>query len=229
MLTVEQLHKSYGDKVLFENISGTVREKDRIGLIGVNGTGKSSFLKIIAGIDSPDSGEIKHSKDYRVEYLAQDPDLDPNLTVIEQIYYGDAEIMQAMREYEKAIQYLEKEPDNSHAQSHLLEMQQKMDNLEAWDANAQAKTVLTKLGVNYFDKGVGELSGGQRKRIAIAKALIQPADLLILDEPTNHLDNETVEWLEKYLANYPGALLLVTHDRYFLNRVTNRIDRKSVV
>jgi len=223
MLTVEQLHKSYGDKTLFENINCTIRERDRIGLIGVNGTGKSSFLKIIAGIDSPDAGDIKHAKDYRIEYLAQDPELDPKLTVIEQIYYGDAEVMIAMRQYEQAIQQLEKSPESEQAQNHLLVMQQKMDELEAWDANAQAKTILTKLGIHYFDQTIGHLSGGQRKRIAIAKALIQPADLLILDEPTNHLDNETVEWLEKYLASYAGALLLVTHDRYFLNRVTNRI------
>lgn len=223
MLTVEHLHKSYGDKVLFEDINCTIRDRERIGLIGVNGTGKSSFLKIIAGIDSPDSGEIRHAKDYRIEYLAQDPALDPELTVIEQIYYGAAEIMKAMRQYEQAIQRLENEPESEQAQEHLLYMQQKMDELQAWDASAQAKTVLTKLGIRNFDQKIGSLSGGQLKRIAIAKALIQPANLLILDEPTNHLDHAAVEWLEKYLVSYPGALLLVTHDRYFLNRVTNRI------
>jgi len=223
MLTVEHLYKSYGDKVLFEDISCAIREKDRIGLIGVNGTGKSSFLKIIAGLDVPDAGEISHAKDYRIEYLSQDPDLDPELTVLEQIYFGDSEIMQVMRAYEQAIQSLEQDPEDTKAQNTLMAMQQKMDSLEAWDANAQAKTVLTKLGIRHFEQKTGNMSGGQQKRVAIARALIQPADLLILDEPTNHLDNETIEWLEKYLTGYPGALLLVTHDRYFLNRVTNRI------
>ncbi|VEF49386.1 ABC transporter ATP-binding protein [Bacillus freudenreichii] len=223
MLTVEGLQKSYGDKILFDGIECIIRDRERIGLIGVNGTGKSSFLKIIAGIEAPDQGEINHAKDYRIEYLAQDPELDPELTVIEQIYFGDADIMKAMRQYEQALQRLEREPESIHAQEQLFSMQQKMDELKAWDASAQAKTVLTKLGIQQFDQKVGLLSGGQKKRVAIAKALIQPANLLILDEPTNHLDHRTVEWLEKYLTSYPGAMLLVTHDRYFLNRVTNRI------
>lgn len=223
MLTVEHLYKSYGDKILFEDINCTIQDRERIGLIGINGTGKSSFLKIIAGIEAPDQGEINHAKDYRIEYLAQDPVLDADLTVIEQIYYGEADIMKAMRQYEQALERLEREPESEKAQAFLFSMQQKMDELEAWDASAQAKTILTKLGIKHFNQKVGSLSGGQKKRVAIAKALIQPANLLILDEPTNHLDNGTIEWLEKYLASYPGALLLVTHDRYFLNRVTNRI------
>ncbi|MFD1706563.1 ABC-F family ATP-binding cassette domain-containing protein [Siminovitchia sediminis] len=223
MLTVENVHKSYGDKLLFNGVSCIVRDRERIGLIGVNGTGKSSLLKIIAGIEKPDTGEVKHAKDYRIEYLAQDPELDPKLTVIEQIYYGEAEIMRVMRDYEQVLQRLEREPENAKVQEHLFSLQQKMDELEAWDASSQAKTVLTKLGIRNFDQQVQLLSGGQKKRVAIAKALIQPADLLILDEPTNHLDHETVEWLEKYLTGFPGALLIVTHDRYFLNRVTNRI------
>ncbi|MBC5636189.1 ABC-F family ATP-binding cassette domain-containing protein [Ornithinibacillus sp. BX22] len=223
MLTIENIHKSYGDKVLFENISYTITEHDRIGLIGVNGTGKSSFLKVIAGLDSPDAGSIQYPKDYRIEYLPQEAELDPNLSVIEQIYYGEAAIMKVMREYEKALQKLELDPENTKVQEALMRVQQRMDELEAWEANTTAKTILTKLGITDFNKKVTELSGGQRKRIAIAKALIQPADLLILDEPTNHLDNETVEWLEKYLQSFKGALLLVTHDRYFLNRVTNKI------
>lgn len=223
MLTVEGLYKSYGDKVLFDHIRFMIRENERIGLIGVNGTGKSSLLKVIAGIESYEKGEINHPKDYRIEYLAQDPKLDPERTVIEQIYEGDAYVMQIMRDYEKALLALEKDPTNTKLQAHLFAMQQKMDEADAWEANTQAKTILTKLGITEFGKKITELSGGQKKRIAIAKALIQPADLLILDEPTNHLDHASVEWLEKYLQNYNGSLLLVTHDRYFLNRVTNRI------
>ncbi|WP_080873773.1 ABC-F family ATP-binding cassette domain-containing protein [Oceanobacillus timonensis] len=223
MLRIENISKSYGDKNLFTNINTTIGEYERIGLIGVNGTGKSSFLKVIAGIDEPDQGEIKHAKDYQIEYIAQEIDLLEDLTVIEQIYYGESEQMKLMRAYEQALLHLEKEPEKETFQQQLLQLQQKMDEAEAWEANANAKTVLTKLGITAFDKKVRELSGGQRKRVAIAKALIQPADLLILDEPTNHLDHETVEWLEKYLQNYRGSILLVTHDRYFLNRVTNRI------
>ncbi|MFD1850428.1 ABC-F family ATP-binding cassette domain-containing protein [Oceanobacillus bengalensis] len=223
MLTIENLYKSYGEKVLFQDISCRVAERERIGLIGVNGTGKSTFLKVIAGIDSAEKGTISHSKDYRIEYLAQDPTLEPDLTVIQQIYYGEATIMKVIRAYEEALFLLELDPTSTEAQQNVLKLQQKMDEEEAWEANTAAKTVLTKLGITDFNKKVSELSGGQRKRVAIAKALIQPADLLILDEPTNHLDNETVEWLEKYLQTYKGSLLLVTHDRYFLNRVTTKI------
>lgn len=223
MLTVEQLSKSYGEKVLFNQIRCTIADMDRIGVIGVNGTGKSSLLEIIAGRDTPDAGLIQHAQQYRIEYLAQEPELDLTATVIEQIYYGESDIMRAMRSYEEALKALEYEPTNEAHQNRLLKAQMKMDELDAWDANAEAKTVLTKLGITEFDKKVADLSGGQKKRVAIARALIQPADLLILDEPTNHLDNVSVEWLEQYLSNYPGALLLVTHDRYFLNRVTNKI------
>ncbi|HLS09494.1 ABC-F family ATP-binding cassette domain-containing protein [Lentibacillus sp.] len=223
MLTIENLSKSYGDKILLNDISCNIKPHDRIGLIGVNGTGKSTFLKVIAGIDTAETGTINHAKDYKIEYLAQDPELESGLTVIEQIYYGEATIMKVMREYEQVLLDLQRDPDNEKIQERLLVKQQQMDEHKAWEANTVAKTILTKLGITDFDKNVAELSGGQKKRVAIAKALIQPADLLILDEPTNHLDHETVEWLENHLASYKGALLLVTHDRYFLNRVTNQI------
>ncbi|WP_156291969.1 ABC-F family ATP-binding cassette domain-containing protein [Oceanobacillus salinisoli] len=223
MLTIENLYKSYGEKILFRDITCTISENERIGVIGVNGTGKSTFLKVIAGVDSAEKGTIHHPKDYHIEYLAQEPELDPNLTVIEQIYYGEASIMKLMRAYEEALLQLQKDPEKVEAQNYLMKMQQKMDEEDTWEANTTAKTVLTKLGITDFDRKVSELSGGQQKRVAIAKALIQPADLLIMDEPTNHLDNETVEWLEKYLQTYKGSLLLVTHDRYFLDRVTNKI------
>ncbi|MEC2159351.1 ABC-F family ATP-binding cassette domain-containing protein [Virgibacillus halodenitrificans] len=223
MLTIEHLYKSFGEKVLFDDISITITERERIGLIGVNGTGKSTFLKTIAGIESPEKGVIKHPKEYHIEYAAQEPELNPDLTVIEQIYYGDSTIMRVMRAYEQALLELQLKPSSQKAQENLLYCQQKMDEEDAWEANTTAKTILTKLGITSFNEKITTLSGGQKKRVAIAKSLIQPADLLILDEPTNHLDNDSVEWLEKYLQTYKGALLLVTHDRYFLNRVTNRI------
>lgn len=223
ILSVENLYKTYGDKDLFNEISFTIGERERIGLIGVNGTGKSTLLKVLAGIDTAEKGTMDHANDFHIEYLPQEPQLNHDLTVLEQIYYGESTIMKTMRHYEQALRELEGEPTNERKQEHLYKAQQKMDEHDAWEANTVAKTILTKLGIRNFDQSVSALSGGQKKRVAIAKALIQPADLLILDEPTNHLDNETIEWMESFLGQYKGSLLVVTHDRYFLNRVTNRI------
>ncbi|MED3553532.1 ABC-F family ATP-binding cassette domain-containing protein [Cytobacillus praedii] len=223
MLSVEHVTKTYGEKELFNDISFTISEKDRIGLIGVNGTGKSSLLKIVAGVDLPDSGEISSPKDYTISYSAQQPDLNPELSVLAQVFAGDAPVLVLLREYEETLLELNKTPDNQAIQEKLFEQQKKMDALNAWDASTNAKSILTKLGIESFDKKIGELSGGQKKRVALAQTLIQSPDLLILDEPTNHLDYESVKWLEEYLGRYQGALLLVTHDRYFLDRVTNRM------
>ncbi|MFG6495848.1 ABC-F family ATP-binding cassette domain-containing protein [Fictibacillus sp. UD] len=223
ILLVENLYKTYGEKTLFDNISFSINDKQRIGLIGPNGTGKSSLLKALAEIEPAERGTLSHANTFQIEYVAQEPELNEELSVLEQIYYGDSLIMKTMREYEQALINLESDPSNEKKLKRLMNSQQKMDENEAWEANTVAKTVLTKLGLRDFSRQVKHLSGGQKKRVAIAKALIQPADLLILDEPTNHLDNETVEWLETFLGNYKGALLMVTHDRYFLNRVTNHI------
>ncbi|MFM1653357.1 ABC-F family ATP-binding cassette domain-containing protein [Brevibacillus sp. B_LB10_24] len=223
ILRAEHISKSFGEKVLFDDISLVISENQRIGLIGVNGTGKSTLLKIIAGYDTADQGNIVHANHFRIEYLPQNPEFDPGSTVLEQVFYGDSPLMKLLREYEQALALLQASPDDKERQNRLFSLQQEMDALNAWEANTHAKTVLTRLGIRSFTQLVSELSGGQRKRVAMARALIQPADLLILDEPTNHIDNETVEWLEEYLSRYKGALLLVTHDRYFLDRVTNRI------
>lgn len=223
ILSVEELTKSYGEKILFDHISFTIAERQRIGLIGVNGTGKSTLLKVLAGIESAEKGQINHANHFHIEYLPQYPVFAENLTVMEQIYYGDTPLMKALRDYERAVNQLETDPSNKDKQKNLALMQEKMDQLNAWEANTLAKSILTRLGINNFFQSVKELSGGQRKRVALARALIQPADLLLLDEPTNHLDNEIIEWLEGFLAQYKGAFLVVTHDRYFLNRVTNRI------
>lgn len=223
MLIIEGLEKAYGDQILFQKIDCTITEKDRIGLIGINGTGKSTLLKIIAGYETSDNGIIKHPKNFTIQYLAQNPELDPELTVIEQIYFGDSSMMRTLRQYEQALFRLNEDPNNKTFQEDLLKMQQQMDKHEAWDANTKAKSILSRLGITNINVPIYSLSGGQKKRIAIARALIQPTDLLILDEPTNHLDNDSISWLENYLSSYNGALLIVTHDRYFLNRVTNRI------
>ncbi|MGD6964193.1 ABC-F family ATP-binding cassette domain-containing protein [Fictibacillus phosphorivorans] len=223
ILLVENLYKTYGEKTLFDDITFSISDKQRIGLIGPNGTGKSSLLKAIAGFEPAERGTLSHANSFQIEYVAQEPELDEELSVLDQIYYGDSLIMKTMREYEQALLDLESDTSNEKKLKRLMNSHQKMDENEAWEANTIAKTVLTKLGLRDFSRQVKHLSGGQKKRVAIAKALIQPADLLILDEPTNHLDNETVEWLETFLGNYKGALLMVTHDRYFLNRVTNNI------
>ncbi|MFJ8529014.1 ABC-F family ATP-binding cassette domain-containing protein [Bacillus sp. NPDC094106] len=223
MLTVENVSKSYGDKPLFNGLSFSIAEGQRAGIIGVNGTGKSTLLKIIAGIEIPDTGDMTHTRGYTISYLSQQPDFNEDLTVLEQVFHGDTPLIRLLREYEQALLDIEKDPSNEKVQEQLFAMQQRMDAMNAWEANANAKSLLTKLGITDFTATVGNLSGGQKKRIAMAQCFIETPDLLILDEPTNHLDHETVEWLEEYLSRYTGAVLLVTHDRYFLNRVTNRI------
>ncbi len=223
LLTVENLSKSYNEKTLFNQISFSIVDNDRIGIIGVNGTGKSTLLKIIAGLEDSDTGIITKSKGYTISYLAQQPEFIENHTVLEQIFHGNTPLIQLLKEYEEIMLKLEQDPYDEKAQQDLYPIQQRMDMMNAWEANSNAKAVLTKLGIHDFSRRVGELSGGQKKRIALAQSLIETPDLLILDEPTNHLDYETISWLEDYLSKYNGALLLVTHDRYFLDRVTNRI------
>lgn len=223
ILRVENLHKTFGEKTLFDHLSFTIEEKERIGLIGVNGTGKSTLLKVLAGLEGAEEVNLFHSNDFSVTYLPQQPELTEHRTILEQIYYGESIIMGAMRAYEQALIDLERQPESEQVQNRFMTAQQKMDQESAWEANTTAKTILSKLGIRDVSQKIGALSGGQKKRVAIAEALIRPADLLLLDEPTNHLDHETVEWLEGYLANYKGALIIITHDRYFLNRVTNQM------
>ncbi|WP_413309280.1 ABC-F family ATP-binding cassette domain-containing protein [Bacillus sp. 1P10SD] len=223
MLTVENVSKTYGEKQLFNNISFTINEKERVGLIGINGTGKSSLLSIIAGLDQADEGKIITGKDYSISFLNQQPDLDVSKTVLEQVFHGEAPILKLMREYEKTLLLLDKAPNDTSIQEELFQLQKQMDALNAWDASTNAKSILMKLGIEDFTKKIGELSGGQKKRVALAQVLIEEPDLLILDEPTNHLDFDSVKWLEDYLSRYSGSILLVTHDRYFLDRVANRM------
>jgi ABC transport system ATP-binding/permease protein len=223
MLTVENVSKTYGEKLLFKEISFTIAEKERVGLIGVNGTGKSSLLKIVAGIDLPDDGVVSAAKDYTISYLPQQPDFVSGITVLGQVFQGDAPILKLMREYENTLLELNAAPNDTRVQENLFRLQKQMDAMDGWDASTNAKSILTKLGIEDFSQKVGEMSGGQKKRVALAQVLIAEPDLLILDEPTNHLDFDTVKWLEDYLSRYKGSILLVTHDRYFLDRVTNRM------
>lgn len=222
LITLENITKSYSEKILVNNISLGINEGDKIGLIGVNGTGKSTLLKIIAGVEETDSGNITKPNKVRIEYLPQNPYYDESATVLEQVFKGTSSEMRLLCDYQKVLDKLSLEYNDS-LNNELIKLQDKIDSLKLWDLENEAKTVLTKLGVNNFNQKVAELSGGQRKRISLASALITPCELLILDEPTNHLDNDTINWLEEYLNNKNISLLMITHDRYFLDRVTNRI------
>ena len=232
LLTIENLSKQYSERQLLEGAHLLINIGDRIGLIGVNGSGKSTLLRLIAGEETPDSGNINTWGHVRIEYLAQEPPLDDTRTVLETIFYSDSPQMQLLRDYEEVSDALQHNPEQGELQARLLAISAQMDHSNGWAAEANAKTILTQLGITNFSSKVATLSGGQRKRVALARALIDRADLLILDEPTNHIDAETVTWLEDYLATTPGALLMVTHDRYFLDRVVNRIvelDRRQLV
>ncbi|MBC5629908.1 ABC-F family ATP-binding cassette domain-containing protein [Clostridium sp. NSJ-6] len=223
LITLENITKSYSEKILVDNISLGINEGEKIGIIGVNGTGKSTFLKIIAGMEEPDSGTVTKGNRVRIEYLSQSPDYDENATVIEQVFRGNSDEMSLLRDYEEVLEEINKNPSNEELNSKLIKLQGKIDALNLWGLESEAKVVLTKLGINDFEAKVSTLSGGQKKRVMLAAALITPSELLILDEPTNHLDNETINWLEEYLNSRKGSLLMITHDRYFLDRVTNRI------
>lgn len=217
LITLENISKGYSEKELFNNINLGINDGDKIGVIGINGTGKSTLLKIIAGVEVEDSGRIIKNSSINIEYLPQLPEFDAEKTVIQEVFRGNSPIMKIIREYEEALQ------DKSTTPERIMKLTHSMDNLNAWTVESEAKAVLTKLGIMDFNVKVGTLSGGQKKRIALAGALVNPSDLLILDEPTNHLDNETIDWLEQYLNKRKGALLMITHDRYFLDRVANEI------
>ncbi|MGE5454193.1 MAG: ABC-F family ATP-binding cassette domain-containing protein, partial [Methylocystaceae bacterium] len=223
ILSVENLGKSYGEKVLFSAVNFGIDENDKIGLLGVNGTGKSTFLRVIVGLEPPDQGSIIKGNQITIEYLLQNPYMDDNATVLQQVFKGSSPVMQVLRRYEEATDCLNARPDDKDLQRQLIALCEQMDSLDAWQLESEAKSVLTRLGIYQFDARIGTLSGGQKKRVALASALITPADLLVLDEPTNHIDNDTVDWLEQYLKRRKGALIMVTHDRYFLDRVVGRI------
>jgi ATP-binding cassette subfamily F protein uup len=220
--SIENLKKSYGIKTLFDDISFNISDTDKIGVIGVNGSGKTSLLMIIGNLDTPDAGAVKFFGTKRVEILPQDPDLDPELTVLNQVFRSNSPEMNLVRDYEATLMALEQTPADASLQQRALAQSQQIDDQNLWNLKSQVETILSQLGIPDYGKRIGHLSGGQRKRVALAAALLSPCDLLILDEPTNHLDNDTIAWLENYLQNRRGALLMVTHDRYFLDRVVNR-------
>jgi ABC transport system ATP-binding/permease protein len=223
LITLQSVQKDFGIKEILKDANLSLDITDKVGLIGTNGSGKSTLLKMIAGLEHIDSGQILVSSGAKVIYLPQQPDVDENLTVIEQIFANSGEQMQLVREYEDISHRLAHQPENNQLVSRLSVVMQKMEASGAWELETNAKIILSKLGINDLDVKVGTLSGGYRKRIALATALLSEPDLLLMDEPTNHLDALSVEWLQSYLNRFRGALLLITHDRYFLDQVTNKI------
>ncbi|WP_270269087.1 ABC-F family ATP-binding cassette domain-containing protein [Enterococcus lactis] len=224
-LKVTDLKKTYGEKDLFDQISFLIHEKDRIGLIGTNGTGKTSLLNIIAGIDSGDGDRqtVFYPTDYRIGYLSQAAEFSDELTVLQAVFQGNSPLIQTVRAYEEALIELGENGEDPNVQKRYAKAEEQMNKEDAWTTDTNAKIILQKLGISELDKKINMLSGGQKKRVSLAQVLIDEPDLLLLDEPTNHLDYQAIEWLENYLKQYRGALLMVTHDRYFLDRVANRI------
>jgi ATP-binding cassette subfamily F protein uup len=223
VITLQSVKKDFGIKEILKDASFSLNADEKVGLIGTNGSGKSTLLKMIAGMEPIDGGEIIVNPGAKVIYLPQQPDLDESLTVLEQIFADSSEQMNLVREYEEISDKLAKNPEDNQLLSRLGEVTSRMDILGAWEVETNAKIILSQLGITDFDAKIGTLSGGYRKRIALATALLSEPDLLLMDEPTNHLDADSVEWLQSYLNRRNGALLLITHDRYFLDKVTNRI------
>ena len=214
-LQVESLKKSFGDLVLFEGITFGVDQDQKVALVAKNGTGKTSLLNIIAGKDSQDEGKITFRRDLKIGFLEQNPDLNKNNSIIDEVFHASDDVKNAILNYNKAIESQDKDL--------LSKAMDQMDHLQAWDHEVKVKQILSILKIDKYDQKIGTLSGGEKKRVALASVLIDDPDLLLLDEPTNHLDLDMIEWLENYLKNTRSTLLMVTHDRYFLDRVCNEI------
>ncbi|MCG2311937.1 ABC-F family ATP-binding cassette domain-containing protein [Staphylococcus epidermidis] len=219
---IEHLNKSYADKEIFNDLNLSISEHERIGLVGINGTGKSTLLKVIGGLDEDFTADITHPNQYRIRYSSQKQDLNGHMTVFEAVLSSDTPTLRIIKKYEEAVNRYALDQSDSNFNK-MMEAQEEMDQKDAWDYNAEIKTILSKLGIHDTTKKIVELSGGQQKRVVLAKTLIEQPDLLLLDEPTNHLDFESVRWLINYVKQYPHTVLFVTHDRYFLNEVSTRI------
>ena len=217
------MSKDFGVKTLLASINLEVGPNDRLGLIGTNGSGKSTLLRVMSGLEPPGGGKVQINPRSRVIYVDQNPTLDPDCTVLEQVFAGSGEKMQLVKRYEGLTRQLEADPSDAALLGELSGLSSRMDELKAWELERQCQEVLSRLGIGDHQRKVGELSGGYRKRLALASALVAEPDGLLLDEPTNHLDALATEWLQVFLQRFNGALVLITHDRYFLERVTNTI------
>ncbi|WP_452094352.1 ribosomal protection-like ABC-F family protein [Companilactobacillus keshanensis] len=222
-LNISNASKTFGERTLFKDVTFTVNEGDRIGLLGLNGAGKTTLLDGIVNTNELNTIDMEKPKDYKMTYLRQQPELDENLSVIDAIFAGNGEQFKLIRQYEKSLAQFNNNSTDKKIQDEFFKLQERMNAAEAWQMESDVKSILNKLGITELDKLVKELSGGQQRRVALAQALISDSDLLILDEPTNHLDYEAIDWLEGYLNKYRGSVLFVTHDRYFLNKVSTRI------
>ncbi len=223
ILSLDSVTKQYTERVLLDNIAFGIEAGERIGVVGLNGSGKTTLLRLLAGVESPDAGRISLARNLGVAYLPQNPILDLTLTVVEQLFRDDSPPMRLVRAYEECAEALAQQPNDQHLQAQLTSLVEQIDLTGAWNLEQQARSILTRLGLTELHARIGDLSGGQRKRVAMASALLNPTDLLILDEPTNHLDTLTISWLEEFLGRLTATLVLVTHDRYFLERVCQRI------
>ncbi|WP_419790749.1 ABC-F family ATP-binding cassette domain-containing protein [Staphylococcus chromogenes] len=219
---IEHLNKSYADKVIFDNLALSISNQERIGLVGINGTGKSSLLKVIAGLDEDFTANVTHPKQYKIRYAAQKEELDLDATVYDVVYQAETEALQTIRRYEEAVATYN-ETMTETALEDMMRAQAQMDDQAVWDYSAEIKTILSKLGIQDTSQKVRSLSGGQQKRVVLARTLIEKPDLLLLDEPTNHLDFESIQWLIQFVKSYPKTVMFVTHDRHFLNEVATRI------
>lgn len=223
LLEARHLHASFGERVLFDDLGLAVNEGDKIGLIGTNGVGKSTLLAQLAGVDLGPKSEMLTSNQLVMEYLPQNQPMNEALTVLAQVFQGTSPLLAVVRRYEEALAAVSRDPENAAATQELLDAQDAMDREDAWQLESNAKSILHRLGIDDVSQKIATLSGGMRKRVALAAALIRPANLLLLDEPTNHLDYETIRWLERELHERKTSFIIVTHDRYFLDRTTNVI------
>ena len=222
-LSVNKLQQSVGARTLYQDVSFKINTADRIGLIGLNGVGKTTLLNSLIDQRLLRQKVIEHPHDYQISYLRQTPQFDKSLTVIEAILQGEEPLYVTVRRYEQVLNQYSRQPEDTQAAKKFFQAQEDMDRIDGWEFQASVETILTKLGIKDFNQTIGQLSGGQQRRVALAQVLVSTADLLILDEPTNHLDEDAISWLETFLKNYRGAVIFVTHDRYFLNTVANRI------